>query len=75
MQQVIEQKKSEYLEAFIGILTHLINRGGGAGNKTAFQFFRQYGDLLDIKWVVGFDADGQMDIKDMHAFIKAIKKT
>ena len=27
---------------------------------------------MKIRWFVGFDADGQMDIKDMDTFIKRI---
>ena len=27
---------------------------------------------MKVRWFVGFDADGQMDIKDMDTFIKRI---
>jgi hypothetical protein len=29
---------------------------------------------LGIKWIVGFDPDGQMDIKDLERFQKTMKE-
>lgn len=69
---VLYDKKKQYPDALIIILDHTINRGGGAANQTGYNFIKKYGDELKIKWFVGFDADGQMDIKDMETFIKHI---
>jgi hypothetical protein len=52
----------------------MINRQHGAGNKTAIEFFRRYGDQLNVKYVAFFDADGQMDIHDMKIFDSLIHK-
>lgn len=56
------------------LLSHAINRGGGAANKTGLSFLQSNYDRLAISWVVTFDADGQMDIADMdvfHSYIQA----
>ncbi|MDD2487250.1 MAG: DUF2304 family protein [Candidatus Gracilibacteria bacterium] len=67
-------KKLQHDGSDIILLSHLINRGGGSANKTGFEFLRRYGDSLKVKWVVTFDADGQMDINDMKTFIYEINK-
>jgi len=54
------------------ILSHTINRGGGAANQTGYNFIKKYGEELKIRRFVGFDSDGQMDIKDMEIFMKHI---
>ncbi|MFA7718200.1 MAG: DUF2304 family protein, partial [Candidatus Absconditabacterales bacterium] len=69
---VLQEKKRQYPEALIIILNHAINRGGGAANQTGYNFIKKYGDELKIKRFVGYDADGQMDIKDMEMFIRQI---
>jgi hypothetical protein len=46
----------------------MINRGGGAANKTGFSFASTYGKELWVEWIVTIDADGQMDISDMKTF-------
>jgi len=70
--QVLQDKKKQYPDALIIILDHTINRGGGAANQTGYNFVKKYGDELKIKRFVSFDADGQMDIKDMETFMKHI---
>lgn len=70
--QVLHTKKTQYPDVLIIILDHTINRGGGAANQTGYNFIKKYGDEMKIKWFVGFDADGQMDVKDMDIFIKHI---
>jgi len=70
--QVLQDKKQKYPHALIVILDHTINRGGGAANQTGYNFIKKYGDELKIKRFVGFDSDGQMDVKDMDTFIKHI---
>lgn len=52
----------------ISIIRHYINRGGGAALETGFEYIRQHAEQYDWKWVVTFDADGQMDIADMAIF-------
>lgn len=70
--QVLQAKKEKYPDALIIILHHTINRGGGAANQTGYNFIKKYWDDLKIKWFVGFDSDGQMDVKDMNIFMKQI---
>ena len=71
---ILEEKRREHPDLLFIILSHTINRGWGAANKTWYAFIRKYDELLQVKWMVGFDPDGQMDIKDMLAFQKAILK-
>ncbi|HCY20956.1 TPA: hypothetical protein DIC40_03755 [Patescibacteria group bacterium] len=71
-QEIIEAKQKEYSNKLIMIASHDINRGGGAANQTGYNFIKKYGDLLKIKWFVGYDADGQMDINDMNTFMKTM---
>ena len=70
----ISKIKETYPDALIVVVSHIINRRHGAGNKTAIEFFRRYGDQLAVKYVVFFDADGQMDIHDMKIFDSLIHK-
>jgi glycosyltransferase involved in cell wall biosynthesis len=70
----VNKVKAEYPDALIVLVNHMINRRHGAGNKTAIEFFRRYGDQLQVKYVAFFDADGQMDIRDMKAFDLLIHK-
>ena len=70
--QILQEKKKQHPDTLIIILSHTINRGGGAANQTGYNFIKKYGDELKIKWFVWFDADGQMDVKDMETFMKHI---
>ncbi len=70
--EVLQEKKKQYPLALIVVLDHTINRWGGAANQTGYNFIKKYGDELKIKWFVGFDSDGQMNVKDMDAFIHRI---
>lgn len=72
--KLILWKKEQYKESDIILLSHLINRWWWAANKTWFEFLRRYSELLQIKWVVTFDADEQMNIDDMDIFTDAISK-
>lgn len=72
--EIVSEKQKQYPQALILIASHTINRGWWAANQTGYNFIKTYGDQLQIKRFVGFDADGQMDIKDMDTFIKAISK-
>lgn len=72
--EVLEQKKAQYLKCLFIILSHTINRGGWAANQTWYKFIQKYHKELQIDRFVWFDADGQMDIKDMKTFMSAIKK-
>lgn len=66
---ISKNKKSDIL-----LLTHLINRWWWAANKTGFEFLKKYWDDFKIKWVVTYDADGQMDIADIDKFLSIIKE-
>lgn len=44
------------------LISHAINRGPGAGNKTLFAFAKKYMKQLGCQRAVSYDADGQMDI-------------
>lgn len=70
--EVLQEKKKQHPNKLIIILSHTINRWWGAANQTGYNFIKKYGDELKIKRFVGFDADGQMDVKDMETFIKHI---
>lgn len=70
--QIILDKQIAYKDKLIILLNHLINRGGWAANKTWFDFIKRHGDLLNIKRLVTYDADGQMNISDMDSFISTI---
>lgn len=70
---IVSEKIVQYDNQRIILLSHLINRGGWAANKTGFQFIKKYEKIFNAKRVVGFDADGQMNVKDMETFISAIK--
>lgn len=72
---IIRSKQLEYSNALIIHIKHNINRGRGGGwasLKTGLLFLREYGNLLGVKRVVWYDADAQMDIKDMKTFMSTI---
>lgn len=71
-EEVLFEKQKQYPDKLIMIASHDINRGGGAANQTWYNFIKKYGDSLKIKWLVGYDADGQMEINDMNTFIKTM---
>jgi polyprenyl-phospho-N-acetylgalactosaminyl synthase len=71
---VLQQKRQQYPDKMIIVLSHTINRGWWAANQTWYNFIKKYGDEMKIHRFVGFDADGQMDIKDMYTFMQHIKQ-
>ncbi len=71
---IIQQKIQEYPDCQIYLVSHCINRGGGAANKTGFAFAKKYRDYFNTKWLVTFDPDGQMDIQDMNTFLTKIQE-
>ncbi len=72
---ILLSKKDEFKNKNICILSHLVNRWGWAANKTWFEFLKRYwNNFKNIKWVITFDADWQMDINDTDIFIKNINK-
>jgi len=66
--ETVQAKIAQYPHMKIVLLSHVINRGGGAANKTLFAFFNRYAKELGIEWIVTYDADGQMNINDMKTF-------
>lgn len=70
----IEKKQEKYKEKTIVVISHPINRGGGAANKTGLTFLRNHAKELHIEWIVTYDADQQMDIADMKEFHDMIEK-
>jgi polyprenyl-phospho-N-acetylgalactosaminyl synthase len=58
----------------IFLVQHAINRGGWAAMETGFEWVRRHGRSFWIEYVVTFDADGQMDIADMHIFESTLKE-
>lgn len=68
-QDVILQEQQRFPDARIIVLSHIINRWPGAANKTLFSFAKKFMKQLWCEWAVSYDADGQMDIKDMKTFI------
>ena len=68
---LLEQTQKRYVQqATIIILSHIINRGPGAANKTLFEFAQYHMTELGCSWAISYDADGQMDIKDMKQFVE-----
>jgi hypothetical protein len=74
MADIVEGKIKEYPDKLIILINHLINRRHGGGNKTGIQFFRKFGEDCDIKYVVFYDADDQMNIADMDGFISYLQE-
>ncbi len=72
--EVLQAKKLEHKDCLFIILSHTINRGGWAANQTWYKFIQNYAEQFNIKRFVWFDADGQMDVKDMKNFMSEIKK-
>ncbi|EKD66182.1 MAG: Glycosyltransferases involved in cell wall biogenesis [uncultured bacterium (gcode 4)] len=72
--KIVKDFISKNKKYHILLLTHLINRGWWAANKTWFEFLKKYWDDFKVKWVVTYDADGQMDVDDMDNFLEIIKK-
>ncbi len=70
----ITKKQKQHPEKLIIVLSHPINRGGGAANKTGILFLKKHYSELHIERVITFDADGQMDIADMETFSEMIAK-
>ncbi len=68
-----KQKKAKALGKVLLLLSHLVNRWWWAANKTAFEFIKRYWQDLNIRWILTFDADGQMDIADFAQFAKVLK--
>ena len=66
---IIKEKKQKYPNILILDLHHVINRWWWAANKTGFFFLSKFGYRLDVKYVVTFDADWQMDVKDLNNFV------
>lgn len=66
---LIAHKQRDYPHIRIIALSHPINRGPGAANKTLFAFASRYGKTLGVERFVTYDADGQMNIKDMETFM------
>ncbi len=69
-ERVVQAKAEEYQDRLIVPLSHLINRGPWAANKTLFAFATKYAQDLAVERLVTYDADGQMDIADMNTFMK-----
>ncbi len=74
MPEIVQQKIEQYPDKLIVLVNHLINRKHGWGNKTGIQFFRKFWAIVDIQYVVFFDADDQMDIKDMQTYMKYLEE-
>lgn len=72
---ILNQKKEQYPDKTLIVVSHTINRWGGAANQTWFNFVSSYHKDLKVRWLVGFDADGQMDVRDMEKFMHEIQKS
>ena len=57
----------------VHIVRHILNRWWGAALETGFSYVRLHAEKYGWKYVVTFDADGQMDIADMKIFIKCLE--
>ena len=63
-----DDTRSAAVSAGATVLTHLMNRGGGAALQTGLTYAR----LNDVDIAVTFDADGQHDPKDVPTLIEPI---
>ncbi len=72
--QIIKKKQKQYSDSIIVVVSHAINRWPWAINQTGFEFCKRHWEKFNIKRVVMFDADEQMNIKDMQNFIENIDK-
>lgn len=72
--EILEKIKLDHPDKLITILQHDINRGGWAANKSLFNYIKQKGTYLQAKRFITYDADGQMNIKDMESFEEKIAK-
>lgn len=70
--EVVHEAIKRHPDASIYLFSHLINRGWGAANKTGFAAVQKFSNILDVNWIVTFDADWQMDILDMNSYIAEI---
>lgn len=52
----------------------MVNRGPGAALETGFEYIRRLAYKNTWEYLVTFDADGQMDIRDMSKFIEKIEE-
>ena len=64
----IDDTRSIAVSAGATVLTHIMNRGGGAALQTGLTYAR----LNDVDIAVTFDADGQHDPNDVPALIEPI---
>jgi len=71
---ILQEKRKKYSDKLLIIASHTINRGGGAANQTGFNFIKKYYSELKVKRMVTYDADGQMNIKDMDVFQSHMKR-
>lgn len=71
---LIATKQLQYPDIQIIIITHLVNRGPGAANKTLFESSRKLNHInTNLKWLITVDADNQMNIADTAKFIDIIQ--
>jgi hypothetical protein len=55
--EILKEKQKQYPDCLIIVLSHEINRGGGAANQTGYKFIQDYAEELKVKRFVGFDSD------------------
>jgi glycosyltransferase involved in cell wall biosynthesis len=58
----------------IHYMRHVTNRGAGAALETGFAYIRENSANHNWEYLLTFDADGQMDIRDMSKFEKEFEK-
>lgn len=63
----------EKYEKKIHIVRHVLNRGWGAALETGFSYVRLHAEKYDWRYIVTFDADGQMNIADMKTFMEYLQ--
>ena len=67
-------QKIQKVYSSVALISHDINRGGWAANKTWFNFLKDVSSSLEFDYVVTYDADDQMDIEDMKNFESILEK-
>lgn len=71
---LVASKQQQYPDARIIVITHLINRGPGAANKTLFEASYTLARIdHNLKRLITVDADDQMNIADTAKFLDIIQ--
>ena len=72
---ILEEKKKQYPKCLIVIISHTINRGWGAANKTGYAFIKKYAKALKKEMIEQNLKDRKKTMKSMKTLNERILKT